>query len=105
MMVKVKIKYCGGCNPYIDRPQLVRKVLEKLKTVTNVEIVSSDADVGLIVGGCPVCCVDQSEIEDQASAWIIVGGTLVNHVDVPVTQMPEKICEEILNKTGYVGVK
>lgn len=96
--MKLRIKYCGGCNPYIDRPQLVREVIACLKTVTNVDIVEREADVGLIVGGCPVCCVNKAEIEDEALTWVVIGGTLINQVDVPASKLSDKICEAILSK-------
>jgi hypothetical protein len=96
--MKLKIKYCGGCNPFIDRSGLFKEVLDKLKSVTEVDIVSDQAEIGLIIAGCPVCCVNQQEFEHQALKWVVVSGTLLNQVDVPLSQLPGRVCQEILSR-------
>lgn len=96
--MKLRIKYCGGCNPNINRTKLVNEVLDILKKKTEVELVNDKADVGLIVGGCSVCCVNLSEIEDQATDWVVVGGNLVDYYQVSTDQLPEIVSERIFNK-------
>lgn len=96
--MKLRIKYCGGCNPIINRSRLVNDVKNELAKAVNVEIVDQNADVGLLVGGCQVCCPDLSQIEDQARQWVIVGGNLVDHLPVSIDQLPFKVAEKILNK-------
>lgn len=72
--MKLRIKYCGGCNPIINRSKLVAAVRNELSKSVDVEVVDQDADVGLLVSGCQVCCPNLSQIEDQARQWVIVGG-------------------------------
>lgn len=98
--MKLRIKFCGGCNPIINRSQLVKDVKDELSKVVNVEIVDHGADVGLLIGGCQVCCVDLSQIEDQAREWVIVGGDLVDHLPVPIDELPHKVVQKILQKGG-----
>ncbi|MDI9479928.1 MAG: hypothetical protein ACOXZ6_00640 [Syntrophomonadaceae bacterium] len=96
--MKLRIKYCGGCNPIINRSKLVAAVRNELSKSVDVEIVDKDADVGLLVGGCHVCCPNLSQIEDQARQWVIVGGDLVDHLPVPTEQLPQIIAERIIQK-------
>lgn len=98
--MKLRIKFCGGCNPIINRSQLVTNVKNELSKVVKVETVDHDADVGLVIGGCQVCCVDLSQIEDQAQEWVIVGGDLVDHFQVPIDELPHKVVQKILQKGG-----
>ncbi|NLB87692.1 MAG: hypothetical protein GX790_00450 [Syntrophomonadaceae bacterium] len=98
--MKLRIKYCGGCNPNINRTKLVKEVLDRLKDKTNVEVVNDKADVGLIVGGCSVCCVNLSEIEDQAAIWVVVGGNLVDYYQVSSDQLPDAVTKKICEKAN-----
>lgn len=95
--MKLYIKYCGGCNPVINRKKLVSEVVHKLQQQTLLELVGDGADVGLIVGGCPVCCVNMDEVRPLAGRFVVVGGELVNLVEVPCAQMSDIIVEQILD--------
>ena len=60
-MLKVSIKYCGGCNPYYDRVALVKRIESRLQG--KVEFVSpahDDVDLVLAVEGCKTACADLS---------------------------------------------
>jgi aromatic ring hydroxylase len=96
--MKLMIKYCGGCNPNINRKKLVDEVIDKLKKRINIEIVKENADVGLVVGGCSVCCVNLDDIKKQASELVIVGGTLVDFMQVPPDQEAIEIEKQIMRK-------
>lgn len=98
--MKLRIKFCGGCNPIINRGQLVAAVKKELMQSVDVEMVETGADVGLVVGGCPVCCVNLSQIEDQAQQWVIVGGDLVDHIQVATAQLPQQVAQKLLEKGG-----
>ncbi len=95
--MKLRIKYCGGCNPIIDRKKLVNEIINQLNDAGKVEIVNEKADVGLVVGGCSVCCINLSEIEDQAPHWVIVGGNLVDRYQVSSDQQSEIVAKKILS--------
>jgi len=98
--MKLFIKYCGGCNPSINRRKLVNEVLNLLKSCTVVEITLENADVGLVVGGCSVCCINIDEVKDRASELVVVGGTLVDYVNIPPDQQTNKIMQQVLEKGG-----
>ena len=58
-MIKVGIKYCGGCNPTYDRVAAVKEMEERLRS--RAELISwhdESADAVVIVAGCAASCVD-----------------------------------------------
>lgn len=64
-MIRVGIKYCGGCNPEYDRAALVEMLKRRL--AGRVEFVAYDAgnvDKVLAVEGCPTACADLSGIDN-----------------------------------------
>lgn len=60
-MLKVGIKYCGGCNPFYDRVALVKQIERRLKgKVTFVSAADDNVDLLLAVEGCNTACADLS---------------------------------------------
>jgi transcription antitermination factor NusA-like protein len=65
-MLKVGIKYCGGCNPYYDRVALVKRIKRSLQgKVAFVSAANDDADLVLVVEGCGTACADISLFDDK----------------------------------------
>jgi hypothetical protein len=65
-MLKVGIKYCGGCNPYYDRVALVKRIERRLQG--HVEFVSAandDVDLVIAVEGCNTACADLSSFDGK----------------------------------------
>ena len=65
-MLKVGIKYCGGCNPNYDRVALFKSIAKRLKG--HAQFVSPDeADISLIlaVEGCGTACADLSSFDGK----------------------------------------
>ena len=51
-MLKVGIKYCGGCNPYYDRVALVKRIENRLQgKVEFVSAANDEVDLVLAVEG------------------------------------------------------
>jgi hypothetical protein len=94
-MKLVGVKYCGGCNPVIDRAKLVQKIKKLLSqdfVFTTKQ--SSSWDIGILVCGCPTACADKPDFKNLARKWIIVAG---NSVDLDIT--PEKdLADAIVSK-------
>ena len=66
LMLKVGIKYCGGCNPYYDRVALVKQIESLLQG--KVEFVSPNCDhvdLVLAVEGCQTACADLSAFQGK----------------------------------------
>lgn len=65
-MLKVEIKYCGGCNPYYDRVALVKRIERRLQgQVEFVSAVNDDVDLVLAVEGCNTACADLSSFDGK----------------------------------------
>ena len=96
--MKLRIKYCGGCNPIINRAKVAKEAIDLLREKIEVLVVDNEADVGLIVAGCGVVCIDHAEFEDQAKEWVIVGGDQVDHRTYPAQQLPAVIAQKVLEK-------
>ena len=70
-MLKVGIKYCGGCNPDYDRVALVKQLESCLQG--KVEFVSPEndhVDFVLAVEGCKTCCAELSSFEGKQIHFI-----------------------------------
>jgi hypothetical protein len=62
--LRVRVKYCGGCNPNYDRIALAQKIKDTLPD--NIEIVSSNADdydLVVVIQGCETACADLSAFQ------------------------------------------
>ena len=60
-MLRVGVKYCGGCNPGYDRVALVEQIKERLEgKVSFVPPESEGVDIILTVNGCRTACADLS---------------------------------------------
>lgn len=64
--LKIRIKYCGGCNPNYDRVALVRQIEERLgDKVSLVGAESEGIDLVLAVMGCSTACADLTPFAGQ----------------------------------------
>ena len=92
-MKLIGIKYCGGCNPVIDRGKLAMKIEKQLPP----EFILSKGqtkklwDIGILICGCPTACADKPEFKNLARKWIVVAG---NSVDL--NNAPEEILANIV---------
>ena len=60
-MLRVGVKYCGGCNPEYDRVALVEKIKERLEGKVSFVLPESEGvDIILAVHGCKTACSDLS---------------------------------------------
>jgi hypothetical protein len=88
------IKYCGGCNPVINRSKIVDEVKQGLPPDISLvkEQTPKKPELGIMMCGCSSACLDREEIRRLAPKWIVVGG---NYVDLfPVN--PDRISLRII---------
>jgi hypothetical protein len=91
MQVGIGIKYCGGCNPLIDRAKMVceiRKALPPEYSLTT-ESSSNPWDIGIMVCGCLSVCVEKPEIRNLARQWILVAGKSVDLENAPEEKLAD----------------
>ncbi|MCX5847150.1 MAG: hypothetical protein NTW12_12480 [Deltaproteobacteria bacterium] len=82
----VGVKYCGGCNPHIDRAGLVRdieKLLPPGHRLTTDRPPSCPWETAILVCGCEVKCAHRPAIRSLDRRWILVGGSTVDLDLVP----------------------
>ena len=94
--IKILIKYCGGCNPTLDRVKTVKILLHKLKD--KVQVVSKDddiIDVMLIVCGCPTACIDTSELTEKTVFKIVINGLGVDYTQMDETEISDFVTQKI----------
>jgi len=70
-MLKIGIKYCGGCNPGYDRVATAQYIEHSLHgSVEFVDLGNKDIDLVLAIEGCKTCCADLSAFEDKQVHYI-----------------------------------
>jgi hypothetical protein len=64
LLLKVGVKYCGGCNPRYERKQFLNRLQKELEKECVFEIAKENTlyDMILVLGGCSNCCADYSEL-------------------------------------------
>jgi hypothetical protein len=96
-MKSIGIKYCGGCNPVIDRSRLVAEI-GKLLPPDQI-IVNDDSsrqwDIGLLVCGCPTACADSRKFRHLARQWFLIAGQTLNCNPVPEKELAYSIVQNI----------
>lgn len=72
---KIGVKYCGGCNPHIDRGLLVEKVRERLdeQPVVFTGFQEEDLDLLFLVSGCGTGCVEEFRKEENPNRLGVSG--------------------------------
>jgi hypothetical protein len=57
--LKIRVKYCGGCNPGYDRVAIVKLIKERLgNQVALAETETNGIALVLAVVGCSIACAD-----------------------------------------------
>ena len=93
----IGVKYCGGCNPQIDRSGLVEEIKKSLPPEFRL---STDQpphpwETAILICGCPIACADRPEVRSLARNWIRVGGATIDLESVPAERMAEVIIKKI----------
>lgn len=95
--IRILIKYCGGCNPTIDRVNIVKLLLAKLEGTIKVVSGESDVtDVVLFVCGCPTSCIIKSGFTGTGN-MIIVSGAGVDYMPMDEVKIPDFLAQKIKN--------
>ena len=95
----IGVKFCGGCNPQIDRGILTQRIEKELPA--GWELTSNSAiapwEKAILVCGCPVACGDHPGLKNLARKWILVSGAMVDLEWVPEEQIPSVVVKKILD--------
>ena len=105
-MRKLAVKYCGGCNPSIDRTELAGKLAvllaERNADWKLVALKDNAYDAVLLVNGCPVGCV-QKQFVHETRPVIMVAGESIQREKVAEAALPEKVAEILLRLSETAG--
>ena len=101
-MPSIGLRYCGGCNPQIDRSKVIRKVKEGLKKIglkvdfcTDKEI---DTDIILLINGCMHACLEEEYLrEGDSPQFISIKGEMVESQYVKEEHIPEFLIKKIVD--------
>jgi hypothetical protein len=96
-MKRIGVKYCGGCNPLIERSEFVEKLKEELPGDLQPTAGQSGEkwNLGILVCGCPVACADRPEVRNLARNWIVVGGPMVEQKAIPEKELATVVASKI----------
>jgi len=80
MSMKIAVKYCGGCNSFIDRAGVVAKLSVLLSGIhPEWELVTpgeNDYDAIILINGCPVGCVEKQFLHEKRPVFLVAGESL-----------------------------
>jgi len=82
-MFTIGVRYCGGCNPEIDRSRIVMDLREGLKKMgLEVDLTTEKeraVDMVLIVNGCKHACLEAKQVESDGGHPVVsVKGEMVD---------------------------
>jgi hypothetical protein len=67
MTLRIQVRFCGGCNPEIERGAVVRQIMELLGEKAQWTFDAhprQPVDVILNISGCPHACLDE-ELDEK----------------------------------------
>jgi len=103
-MVMVGIRYCGGCNPQIDRTGLVKKLQEETRNRHGGVVFTTDTDkvvdITLLVNGCIHGCLEEEFLQAEKNRpYLSVRGEMVGRNYIKETDIPEFLASDIINRS------
>ena len=99
-MLLVGIRYCGGCNPQIDRSGVIKSLKEAIKKMGMEVNFTADrqrsVDLVLLINGCMHACLEEAYLkEGQTSRFISVKGEMADDSFIAEERIPEFLSEKI----------
>lgn len=95
----IRLKYCGGCNPEIDRGAIVKR-LERLIEGEGLGVrfttTEEKADLLLLINGCPHACIEGEDMHNLKSIpFVSVQGARLDRRHVLEEKLPQFLLEKI----------
>ena len=96
-MKRIGVKYCGGCNPRIDRSKFVDELKKMLSGDLSLAIGCGTEkwELGILVCGCPTACADRPETRSLALEWIVVSGQIVDFESISENKLATVVALKI----------
>jgi hypothetical protein len=101
-MLSIGIRYCGGCNPQIDRSGVIRELKEGLENQDIRASFSTDklasCDILLLMNGCIHACLEEAYLkEGHTTRFISVKGEMVDDKFVEEDHIPDFLFNKIVD--------
>ncbi len=101
-MYSIGLRYCGGCNPQVDRSKVMENLKEGLKKAgTEVDFTTDRqraVDIVLLINGCMHACLEEEyRREADSPQFISVKGEIVDSQYVKEDHIPEILIKKILD--------
>jgi len=98
-VLHIRLKYCGGCNPEIDRGAIVKR-LERLIGREDLDIqftpTVEKADLLILINGCPHACIEGEDSHNIKSVpFVSVQGARLDRRPVLEEKLPQLLLEKI----------
>jgi 4-hydroxybutyrate CoA-transferase len=75
MSGKIRVKYCGGCNPRYDRTAVTARLRAAFPLLEVAESPGGDADLFVaVVCGCPSACAEHEHLRGLAGKMVLTCG-------------------------------
>ena len=73
-MKKIGIKYCGGCNPFYERVEVIQRLQSLLEDrfIFAVDDLQ-DSDIMVLVSGCPRACANRNSGSSDVPSHPVFG--------------------------------
>ncbi len=73
IIVKVGVRFCGGCNPRFERGEAYKEIKSRLENV-DFQLAEEGAyyDTILVIGGCSACCASYEQFDykyEEVKMW------------------------------------
>ena len=78
---RMAIKFCGGCNPMIEREPLAQTIRQGLSGKVLWVTWEEKPDFLLIINGCLTACADRPDIQKDAPASLVIEGQSVSGIE------------------------
>lgn len=91
--IKVRVKFCGNCNPLYDSTELLKNLHKKRPNLIYIYYDDKDYDLYMIINGCQVSCVSMPDIKCPK---ILISGYSVNKKIIEEDKLVDYISETIV---------
>ena len=80
LLPRLAIKFCGGCNPAIERGQLAQIIRQDLADGVRWVAAEEEVDLLLIICGCLTACADRTEVKEKAVQSLAIAGPTISMI-------------------------
>jgi hypothetical protein len=80
-LLRLSVKFCGGCNPHMDRGAVLEIIRSELLGQVRWVSWGEETDLLLLLNGCPVSCTDRPEVRETSRRILKISGDLVSGIE------------------------